>query len=207
LSAKTRGEIILNKYERLKQQIAFIVEIDKMKSIYRQNYITQGSRNETDAEHSWHLAVMAMLLAEHTDVVVDPVRALKMVLVHDLVEIDAGDTYCYDQQGLLDKEEREEKAAERLFGMLPPDQADEFTTLWQEFEARATPEARFADAIDRLQPLLLQYHTDGRSWHEHGISSSKVVERNKRTKEISADLATLVDEIIEDAIQQGFLPR
>lgn len=194
-------------YERLRQQIAFVVEIDKMKSIYRQSYITPGARNETDAEHSWHLAVMALLLAEHTDVAVDPVRALKMVLIHDVVEIDAGDTYCYDQQGLLDKAEREDKAAERLFGMLPPDQAAEFTALWQEFEARVTPEARFADALDRLQPLLLQYHTSGRSWQEHGITSDKVIERNRRTKEISRDLAELVDEIIEESIRSGFLPR
>ncbi len=194
-------------HERLRQQIAFVVEIDKMKSIYRQSYITPGDRNETDAEHSWHLAVMALLLAEHTDVAVDPIRALKMVLIHDLVEIDAGDTYCYDQQGLLDKAEREDKAAERLFGMLPPDQAAEFTALWQEFEARVTPEARFADALDRLQPLLLQYHTRGRSWQEHGITSDKVVERNRRTREISQDLAELVDEIIEESIHNGFLPR
>lgn len=194
-------------HERLRQQIAFVVEIDKMKSIYRQSYITPGDRNETDAEHSWHLAVMALLLAEHTDVVVDPIRALKMVLIHDLVEIDAGDTYCYDQQGLLDKAEREDKAAERLFGMLPPDQAAEFTALWQEFETRVTPEARFADALDRLQPLLLQYHTRGRSWQEHGVTSDKVVERNRRTREISQDLAELVDEIIEESIHNGFLPR
>lgn len=194
-------------HERLRQQIAFVVEIDKMKSIYRQSYITPGDRNETDAEHSWHLAVMALLLAEHTDVTVDPIRALKMVLIHDLVEIDAGDTYCYDQQGLLDKAEREDKAAGRLFGMLPPDQAAEFTALWQEFEARVTPEARFADALDRLQPLLLQYHTRGRSWQEHGITSDKVVERNRRTREISQDLAELVDEIIEESIHNGFLPR
>ena len=194
-------------HERLRQQIAFVVEIDKMKSIYRQSYITPGDRNETDAEHSWHLAVMALLLAEHTDVAVDPIRALKMVLIHDLVEIDAGDTYCYDQQGLQDKAEREDKAAERLFGMLPPDQAAEFTALWQEFEARVTPEARFADALDRLQPLLLQYHTRGRSWQEHGITSDKVVERNRRTREISQDLAELVDEIIEESIHNGFLPR
>lgn len=194
-------------HERLRQQIAFVVEIDKMKSIYRQSYITPGDRNETDAEHSWHLAVMALLLAEHTDVTVDPIRALKMVLIHDLVEIDAGDTYCYDQQGLQDKAEREDKAAERLFGMLPPDQAAEFTALWQEFEARVTPEARFADALDRLQPLLLQYHTRGRSWQEHGITSDKVVERNRRTREISQDLAELVDEIIEESIHNRFLPR
>lgn len=193
--------------ERLKRQIAFVVEIDKMKSIYRQSYITQEVRNETDAEHSWHLAVMALLLVEHTDMPVDPIRALKMVLIHDVVEIDAGDTYCYDQQGLLDKAERENKAAERLFGMLPHDQAAEFSALWQEFEARVTPEARFADALDRLQPLLLQYHTSGRSWQEHGITSEKVIERNRRTKEISRDLADLVDEIIEESIQHGFLPR
>lgn len=194
--------------ERLARQMAFIVEIDKMKQIYRQNYVIKGGeRRETDAEHSWHLAVMALLLAEHTDIPVDAVRSAKMVLLHDLVEIDAGDTYCYDQAGLLDKDEREQQAAKRIFGMLPDDQASEWIALWQEFEAGLTPEARFAAALDRFQPLLLHYHTQGKSWKEHGITSAKVVERNKKTKEISAGLAAWIAETIEQAVSKGYLPR
>jgi putative hydrolase of HD superfamily len=202
------GVEIVNPYERLARQMAFIVEIDKMKRIYRQNYVINGGeRRETDAEHSWHLAVMALLLAEHTDRPVDGVRAAKMALLHDLVEIDAGDTYCYDQAGLLDQAEREQQAAKRIFGLLPDDQAGEWIALWEEFEAGLTPEARFAAALDRLQPLLLHYHTEGRSWQEHGITSAKVIERNKRTKEISQNLAALVAEIIENAVGKGYLPR
>lgn len=193
--------------ERLAKQIAFILEIDKMKSIYRQNYIINGGRNETDAEHSWHMAVMALLLAEHADVPVDPVRAAKMALIHDLVEIDAGDTYCFDQTGLLDKAAREQQAAARIFGMLPVDQAVEWQELWQEFEAGQTPEAAFANALDRLQPLLLHSRTEGRSWREHGIVSSQVYERNRRTKAISAALGELAAELIEAAVAAGCLRR
>ncbi len=197
----------MNQYQRLQQQIAFIVEIDKMKNIYRQNYLIQGERNETDAEHSWHMAVMALLLAEHVDTPLDPFRVAKMALVHDLVEIDAGDTYCFDQDGLVDKETRERKAARRLFGMLPEDQATEFAAIWEEFEDGVTPEAKFAAALDRLQPLLLHLNTEGRSWKEHGITSAKVIERNQKTKEISANLGKLVAELIEQAIQKEYLPR
>lgn len=194
--------------ERLTRQIAFIVELDRMKTIYRQNYVIDGNgRHETDAEHSWHLAVMALLLAEHTDTPVDAARAAKMALLHDLVEIDAGDTYCYDQAGLRDKPEREQRAAQRIFGLLPADQAAEWIGLWEEFEAGITPEARFAAALDRLQPLLLHYHTQGKSWREHGISSGKVRERNRETGQISQSLATLVTELIEAAVAKGYLPR
>ncbi|CQR70713.1 5'-nucleotidase [Sporomusa ovata DSM 2662] len=192
--------------ERLKRQIEFIVEIDKIKQIYRKNFVIGSERHETDAEHSWHLAIMAMLLAEHvTSQQVDVLKVLKMVLIHDIVEIDAGDTYCFDKQAGQDKEERETKAADRLFGLLPGDQAQEFRSLWEEFEQRVSSEARLADALDRLQPLLLHYHTQGKSWQLNGITSDKVKERNKRTAAIAIELGRLVDEIIQDSIKKGYL--
>lgn len=129
----------------------------------------------------------------------------KMVLIYDIVEIDAGDTYCFDKQAGQDKEEREIKAADRLFGLLPGDQAQEFHSLWEEFEQRASSEARLADALDRLQPLLLHYHTQGKSWQLNGITSDKVKERNKRTAAIAGELGRLVDEIIQDSIKKGYL--
>lgn len=191
--------------ERIEQQIRFIVEVDKIKEIYRKNFVIGGSRHETDAEHSWHLAIMAMLLAEHAASRVDVLKVLKMVLIHDIVEIDAGDTYCFDQQAGLDKSERETKAADRLFGLLPVDQAQELRALWEEFEERVSPEAQFADALDRLQPLLLHYHTEGKSWQLNGITSDKVRERNKRTGAVAPELGRLVDEMIQAAIAKGYL--
>lgn len=191
---------------RLEQQIQFIIEVDKIKNIYRRNWVIGSDRHETDAEHSWHLAIMAMLLAEHvTDYQVDVLKVIKMVLVHDIVEIDAGDTYCFDQQAGLNKEAREQVAADRLFGLLPTDQAQEMRALWDEFEQRESPEAKLADALDRLQPLLLHYNTNGKSWQEHGITSDKVKERNKRTKDIAAELGRLVDQVIQDSIAKGYL--
>lgn len=194
--------------ERLKSQIDFIIEADKLKQIYRQNILLDKSRHETDAEHSWHMSLMVILLSEHVShKKVDMLRVIKMVIIHDIVEIDAGDTYCFDTKACLDQNNREQRAAERLFGMLPPDQADEFKSLWKEFEEKATPEACFAGAIDRLQPLLLHCNTEGESWKSHGITSAKVIERNKRTKEISESLGILVDELIDDAIQKGYLAQ
>ncbi|SMC50514.1 HD domain-containing protein [Sporomusa malonica] len=192
--------------QRLQQQIAFIVEVDKIKQIYRRNYVIGGERHETDAEHSWHLAMMAILLAEHVaDYPLDVLKVIKMVLIHDIVEIDAGDTYCYDQKGGLDKEVREQAAADRLFRLLPEDQAQELWSLWDEFEQRVSLEARFANALDRLQPLLLHYNTEGKSWQLNGITSDQVIDRNKLTKEISVELGRLVEEIIEDSIRKGYL--
>jgi putative hydrolase of HD superfamily len=191
---------------RLEQQLAFIVEIDKLKQIIRQSYITDGTRNETDAEHSWHMAVMAVLLAEHVDQAeIDVLKVIKMLLIHDVVEIDAGDTYCYDTQGKQTQYQRETEAADRLFGLLPADQEKEFRSLWEEFEATATPEAKFAAALDRLQPLLLQYHTAGKSWQEHQIVSAKVRERNRHIQQISQVLSQLVEEIITDSVAKGYL--
>lgn len=192
--------------DRLQRQIEFIVEVDKMKQIYRKNFIIGGERHETDAEHSWHLAIMAALLAEHVSKAqVDVLKVIKMVLIHDVVEIDAGDTYCFDQQAGLDKKARETKAAQRLFGLLPDDQQQEFHSLWEEFELRQSPEAKFADALDRLQPLLLHYHTQGKSWQLNHITSDKVRERNKRTAAIATELGELVDGIIADSIKRGYL--
>jgi putative hydrolase of HD superfamily len=194
---------------RIKQQIDFIIEVDKLKRIYRQNILTDKSRYETDAEHSWHLALMAMILAEHVPSggSLDVLRVIKMVIIHDLVEIDAGDTYCYDTQSGLDQNAREKAAAARVFPLLPPDQASEVLQLWEEFEDRETVEAKFAGALDRLQPLLLHYSTQGHSWKEHGITSVKVRERNKDTRTLSAALGDLVDEIIEDCIDRGYLAK
>ena len=192
---------------RLEQQIRFILEIDKLKTILRRTYLLHVDRAENTAEHSWHLAMMAILLAEHANEPVDVPRVVKMVLIHDIVEIDAGDTYIYDTQGALDKAEREHAAADRLFGMLPSDQGREFRTLWEEFEARQTPEAKFAGALDRFMPQLHNYHTQGRSWNEHGITADRVLERNACMAEGSASLWDLAQALVDDAVAKGFLKR
>jgi putative hydrolase of HD superfamily len=150
--------------ERLTQQIEFILEIDKLKQIIRRSYIISGERRENTAEHSWHLAILALILAEHANEPVDLLRVLKMVLVHDIVEIDAGDTFLFDTVGTLDKAEREQLAADRLFGLLPADQSSELRQLWQEFEPREPPESHFATALYRLIPLMLNYQCGGRTW-------------------------------------------
>lgn len=193
--------------ERLRQQINFVMEIDKLKHIYRQNLVADGSRRENDVEHSWHLAVMALLLQEYTVEPVDITKVMKMVLLHDLVEIDAGDTFCYDSQAGLDKREREEAAADRLYGLLPPDQEEELRALWEEFEARETPEAKFAACLDRLQPLLINYHTNGGTWRIHDVSSTQVRKRMEPVGESSPTLAAYMEALVEDAIAQGILRR
>ncbi|MFZ5827574.1 MAG: HD domain-containing protein [Bacillota bacterium] len=191
--------------ERLIQQLAFIVEIDKLKSIVRQSYLMNGSRKENDAEHTWHLAMMALLLAEHANERVDVNRVIQMLLVHDLVEIDAGDTFAYDDRGHDDKEERERRAADRIFSLLPHDQATALRALWDEFEERATPEARFAAAVDRFHPMLHNYHNQGKSWQEHGITSDRVLIRNQHIAEGSATLWEYVRLMIQDAVGRGYL--
>src|SRR2546422_9454252 len=155
--------------QRLDLQIRFILEIDKLKTILRRTYLLNEDRAENTAEHSWHLAIMALLLAEHANEPVNVARVVKMVLVHDIVEIDAGDTYFYDTAAALDKSEREHAAADRLYGILPADQGKELRDLWEEFEAAKTADARFALALDRFMPQLHNYHTHGRAWAEHGI--------------------------------------
>lgn len=194
-----------NALDTLKKQIDFILEVDKLKSIYRQSLISDGSRYENDAEHSWHLAIMSFLLAEHTNEKTDILKVIKMVLMHDLVEIDAGDTYCYDEKARLDKREREEKCAERISRMLPQEQCNEMFELWEEFERMETPEAKYAAALDRLQPVLLNYTSDGMSWKKHGIYKEQVIERNRNIQNSSKKLWDFVEEVINDGARKGYL--
>ncbi len=194
--------------ERLVKQIQFITEIDKLKKIFRQNVVIGTTRNENDAEHSWHMAAMAVLLSEYSaDRNLDMLKVLKLVLVHDLVEIDAGDTFCYDEKGYEDKAEREEKAARHLFHLLPEDQAEEIYSLWREFEELGTAEARFAACMDRLQPLILNYSTNGHTWQKPGVTSEKVIKRNSMLKEHAPELWQLAREIIETSVEKGILKR
>lgn len=174
--------------DRLQKQFAFALEIDKEKMIGRQTYLStpdadNNLRKENDAEHAWHLALMVILLQEYANEPIDVLKTVSMVLLHDIVEIDAGDTYAYDETGKLDQKEREEKAAERIYGMLPEDQAREWYVLWKEFEERKTPEARFARALDNLQPMMLNHATDGKAWEEHGVLLSQILKRNIPTPE------------------------
>lgn len=192
--------------DRFERQIQFILEIDKLKTILRRTYLIHSDRAENTAEHSWHLAIGAILLAEHANEPVDVARVVKMVLVHDIVEIDAGDTYFYDTTAALDKSEREHAAADRLFGMLPSDQGKELRSLWEEFEDGKTPDARFALALDRFMPQLHNYHTHGRSWAEHGITADRVLERNESMAEGSAKLWERARALLHDAVDKGFLP-
>ena len=190
---------------RLSQQIQFIVEIDKLKGVLRQTLLTDSSRRENSAEHSWHLAMMAMLLSEYAPAPVNVLQVIKMLLIHDLVEIDAGDTFCYDVQGNLGKAEREKQAAARLFGQLPVEQGIELRSLWEEFEAQQTSEAQFATALDRLQPLLHNQQTAGGTWRIHGITLDKVIERMKPIKTGAPQLWTLVEQVLEESVNAGYL--
>ncbi|MFO7838289.1 MAG: HD domain-containing protein [Desulfosalsimonadaceae bacterium] len=194
--------------QRLQQQIDFVLEIDRLKTIRRRTYLTDTSRFENSAEHSWHVAVMAMVMAEHSNFAdMDLARVVRMLLLHDLVEIDAGDTFAYDDRAKEDKKEREQAAAERLFGLLPADQAAAFRSLWEEFEARQTPEAKFAAALDRLQPLLHNLYTGGKSWQEHGIREEQVLELNRHSAQGSAALWEYAARWIQEAVEKGNLPR
>ena len=173
---------------RLEQQFEFIREMDKEKFIGRQTYLSDGVRKENDAEHAWHVALMTILLSEYANEEINVLKTVAMLIIHDLVEIDAGDTYAYDQEGKKTKEQRERKAAERIYGLLPSDQQRWLRELWEEFEEWKSPEARFAHAMDCVQPLMLNAATDGKSWEEHGICLSQVLQRNKRTAEGSKEL-------------------
>ena len=190
---------------RLQKQIAFMLELDKMKNLYRQTYVLHEDRKENDAEHSWHLAILAFMLAEYSNEPIDVLKTMKMVLLHDVVEIDAGDTYCYDTEANKSKAEREEKAAQRIFGLLPDDQKDEFYGLWREFEDSQTAEARFAAVLDRMQPLMLNYTRKGISWKEHDICSKQVLERNIGYFDASDKLAEMIRNVIDDAKTKGWL--
>ena len=191
--------------DRLKKQIGFMLELDKMKNLYRQTYVLHEDRKENDAEHSWHLAILAFILAEHSNKPVDVAKVMKMVLIHDIVEIDAGDTYCYDSEGYKTKADREEKAAQRIFGLLPDDQKDEMYRLWREFEDSETDDARFAAVLDRVQPLLLNYTKGGISWKEHGIFKEQVLGRNEAYFDVSDNITELITNIIDDAQKNGWL--
>jgi putative hydrolase of HD superfamily len=191
--------------ERLAQQIAFILELDRLKTVLRQTLLTDGSRRENSAEHSWHLALMAIVLAEHADTPLDVGRVVAMLLIHDVVEIDAGDTFCYDAAGVLDQEERERLAADRLFGLLPSDQAAAMRGLWDEFEARQTPEARFAAAMDRMQPLLHNLQTGGGTWQIHGIALDQVLARTCPIGAGSTRLWAYAQDLLAQAVSSGML--
>ncbi|MDR3555832.1 MAG: HD domain-containing protein [Syntrophobacteraceae bacterium] len=190
---------------RLGRQIEFLAEIDSLKRIVRQSLLMDGSRQENSAEHSWHLAVLAMVLAEHSRAPVNILRVLKMILVHDLVEIDAGDTYCYDEEGNRDKAAREKTAADRIFNLLPADQAEEFRALWEEFESARTPDALFAACLDRLQPLLNNFRSGGIMWQKHGIRKEQVFSRNGHMADGAPVLWDYAQKMIEDAIAKGWI--
>ena len=185
------------------KQMAFIMELDKIKKITRQTYLSDGSRKENDAEHSWHLALMAVLLKEYANEEVDLAKVIPMVLLHGLVEIDAGDTYAYDQAGLATQRARETKAADRIFGMLPEDQGTKFRNLWEEFEAYETSEAKFAHVLDNCQPLLLNDASGGKSWKEHTVHKSQIYKRNEHTAEGSREIWEYMQQLIDKHIQLG----
>ena len=191
---------------RLAQQIAFLVEADKLKRVLRRSSISGKQRLENSAEHSWHLALMALVLAEHAAAPgLDLLRVLRMLVVHDLVEIDAGDTFAYDEAARKDQKEREERAAERIFALLPEAQGAELRSVWDEFEARRSPEARFAAALDRLQPMLLNYVNGGAGWQRHGVRADQVRDLNRSIDAGAPELWRYASQLIEDAIRRGYL--
>lgn len=195
----------MNAPDRLKRQIEFLAELDKLKQVFRQTYLLDVSRMENDAEHSWHFALAAMVLAEYAEEPIDVGRVLRMALVHDIVEIDAGDVYRYDDAGNAQKAAREQVAADRIFALLPKDQAREFRALWEEFEDRQTPEARFAHVLDRLMPLMHNYLTQGRAWQDHGVTADRVRSVNAIMGDGSVALWQFAQSIIDDAVAKGYL--
>lgn len=188
---------------RLEQQIQFITEIDKVKNIFRQTYLADKNRKENDAEHSWHIALMAYLLQEYAEEPVDVGRVMLMVLIHDLVEIDAGDTYAYDLKGAETKWEREAAAADRIFHILPEDQGNHLRGLWEEFEEYKTADAKYAHLLDNFQPLLLNDASGGRSWAEHEVKKSQIYKRNEHIAETSAEIWECMQKIVEKHIDKG----
>ena len=190
---------------RLKSQLDFIIEIDKMKNIFRQTLIMDGSRHENDAEHSWHLAMMAMTLAEYSAQKIDIDRVVKMALVHDLVEVYAGDTFAYDTESNKTKEKREKEAADRLFALLPAEQGKEFRSLWEEFDAMDTPDSRYAAAIDRLQPLMCNHLTEGHTWMEHDVSVEDIYKRMAPIKTAIPELWDYVESVVAQGIERGYI--
>lgn len=189
--------------ERMEKQLAFSLEIDKVKNIFRQTHLSGNGRRENDSEHSWHMAVMAYLFREYANEEVDIARVMLMCLIHDIVEIDAGDTYAYDTDGLQTQKDREDAAKQRIFSILPEDQAAELIALFDEFEAYETPESRFAHAMDNLQPLMLNNSNDGGDWREHGVAADQVYKRHQKTRLGSEELFEVTDRILQDNIKKG----
>ena len=189
--------------DRLKRQMEFALEIDKEKNVFRQTHLSGKGRNENDAEHAWHMAIMAYLLKEYSNSEIDISRVMIMCLIHDIVEIDAGDTYAYDKEGLATQKEREDAAKERIFSILPEDQKKELTALFDEFEENKTPESKFAHAMDNLQPLMLNNSNGGGDWREHGVTKEQVYGRQSKTREGSEKLYELTDQIIREHISKG----
>lgn len=193
--------------ERLQKQIEFALEIDKEKNIFRQTHLSGHGRNENDAEHSWHMAIMAYLLREYSNEEIDIAKTMLMCLIHDIVEIDAGDTYAYDADAIKTQKNRENAAKERLFSLLPDDQKAEFTKLFDEFEEAQTPESRFAHSMDNFQPLILNNSNGGSDWTEHGVTSKEVYGRQRKTQLGSEKIFEVTDAIIKDNIRKGSLPE
>lgn len=192
--------------ERLGRQLRFIREIDRLKSVLRQTTLVDASRRENSAEHSWHLAMMAVTFGEHAPPGADLSRVVTMLLLHDIVEIDAGDTFIYAPAATLAESERAERAAaDRIFALLPPDQAEQFRACWDEFEERRTAEARFARALDRLQPMLANYHTGGGTWRSHGVTADQVLAKVRLIEDGSATLGGYARQLIADAVERGIL--
>jgi putative hydrolase of HD superfamily len=191
---------------RLRAQLDFVLEADRLKRVLRQSVLTDGSRRENDAEHTWHLTLMAVVLSEYGPADLDLGKVLQMLIAHDLVEIDAGDSFIYDEAAQATKPERERAAAERIFGLLPDEQGGRLAALWDEFEARATPEARFAAAMDRLEPLLLNFETGGATWRPNGIRRRQVVARNRPSlSEGAPELWALAKRLIDESVARGYL--
>ncbi|EGQ7780471.1 HD domain-containing protein [Vibrio parahaemolyticus] len=192
--------------DRLEKQLALLIELDKLKSVLRRTRVKSAEgRLENSGEHSWHVALMAVLMEEHANAPVDICRVMKMLLIHDVVEIDAGDTFVYDTAATKEQAEKEIKAAERLFGMLPTDQGQELLALWLEFEAAQSDDAKYAKALDRLIPMLLNYHTNGQSWKENSVTREQALTINKRIEFGSVTLWDKAKELIEEATEKGWL--
>ena len=189
--------------ERLKKQLDFVLEIDKEKNITRQTHLSGHGRNENDAEHAWHMAIMAYLLREYANENIDIGRVMLMCLIHDVVEIDAGDTYAYDEKGLSTQKEREDAAKERIYSLLPEDQKKELIALFDEFEAYETPESKFAHTMDNLQPLMLNHSNGGNDWKEHQVNESQVYARQEKSRLGSEKLFQVIDDIIQENIKKG----
>ena len=189
--------------ERLSKQMAFALEIDKVKNIFRQTHLSNHGRNENDAEHSWHMAIMAYLLREYANEEVDIARVIMMCLIHDIVEIDAGDTYAYDTEAMKTQKEREDKAKERIFSLLPDDQRADFIALFDEFEAHETAESKFAHSMDNFQPLILNHSNDASDWKEHKVTTDQIYKRQIKTKLGSEKLYSVTDDIIKENVAKG----